>query len=110
MCTVDKIEYLPDPRGPRAGAGVQGVAPVLPAVLPTDAQAEGARMTYQLGRDAVDGYVWLDDPRVELSSGPSHARNAEKTDPPYVPPTIRLGFAPPRREVDEPLIWEGDDT
>lgn len=65
-------------------------------------------MTYRIGRDAVDGYVWLDDPSVVLSSGPSHERNARDDDPPYQPPKIRLGFAPPRREVDEPLLWEGD--
>lgn len=66
-------------------------------------------MTYRQGRDAVDGYVWLDDPSLVMSSGPSHSRDARKDDPPYRPPTQRLGFAPPIREVD-PMLWDGDNA
>jgi hypothetical protein len=64
---------------------------------------------YRQGRDAVNGYVWLDDPSLVLSGGPSHARSAADDDPPYVKPRQRLGFAPPARDVD-PLLWEGDDS
>lgn len=66
-------------------------------------------MSYRLGRDAVNGYVWLDDPSLVLSAGPSHARNTEDDDEPYTPPRHRLGFAPPARQVD-PLTWEGDQA
>lgn len=65
-------------------------------------------MSYRQGRDAVDGYVWLDDPDITLSAGPSHARDAREGDPPYEAPKIRMGFAPP--PVVEPLTWEGDNA
>jgi hypothetical protein len=54
---------------------------------------------YRLVRDAVDGDVWVSDPDVVPAS---------KADPPYEPPRLRLGFAPP--PVDVPLAWEGDDS
>jgi hypothetical protein len=63
---------------------------------------------YRLVRDAVDGDVWVSDPDVVLSAGPSDGRPASKADPPYEPPRLRLGFAPP--PVDVPLAWEGDDS
>jgi hypothetical protein len=47
--------------------------------------------------------------RVSLTSGPSYSRDAEDDDEPFEPPRIRLGFAPPRRDVD-PKRWEGDDS
>lgn len=65
-------------------------------------------MGYRLGRDAVNGYVWIDDPSITLSSGPSYARDADKDDPPYEKPKQPLGFAPGPRET-EPLLWEGED-
>jgi len=65
-------------------------------------------MDYRLDRDAVDGDVWLSDPDVVLSSGPSEGRSARRDDPPYEPPRQRLGFAPPPVEV--PMLWEGDDS
>lgn len=66
-------------------------------------------MTYRIGRDAVDGDVWLHDPSIVLSSGPSHSRDAGDTEPPYQPPRIALGFTAPRTEHD-PLLWEGDQA
>lgn len=65
-------------------------------------------MTYRIGRDPVPGRVWDDDPSLVLSAGPSHARAAEDDDPPYVPPRIRLGFAP--ASTVDPLTWEGDNA
>lgn len=65
-------------------------------------------MSYRLGRDAVDGYVWLDDPSLTLSAGLSYAREAEPDDPPP-PPRRPVGFAPPPR-VAEPQLWEGDQA
>lgn len=82
---------------------------------------------YQLGRDAVDGYVWLDHPDVVLSGGPSHSREARRDDPPYEKPRHPLGFTPNLRECEkcppdgcdlscswpteaEPLLWEGDES
>lgn len=66
-------------------------------------------MSYQIGRDAVDGYVWLDDPSLVLSGGASHARDASEDDPPYEPPRLPLGFTRPRTDR-EPLLWDGDQA
>lgn len=54
---------------------------------------------------------WADPhARTSLTAGPSFSREADDEDPHYEPPRIRLGFTPPRRDVDEPLTWEGDQA
>lgn len=62
-----------------------------------------------VGRDPVDGYVWLSDPSLNLgSSGPSRVKETDAEPPPALPP---LGFVT-RDQWDaaqpEPLLWEGD--
>lgn len=54
----------------------------------------------------------FDDPSVILTGGPSHSRAAQDDDPPYVPPSLQLGFtAPPAvpRALDRRVQQRIDD-
>lgn len=62
-----------------------------------------------VGRDAVDGLVYIRDPSLNLgSSGPTRVTQDEAESVPELPP---LGFVT-RDEWEaaqpDPLLWEGD--
>lgn len=60
-----------------------------------------------LGRDAVVGYVWLDDPHVDLGSATVTRVSTDQPDPAFVRRPV--GFVARPTEA-EPLLWEGDDA
>ena len=60
-----------------------------------------------LGRDAVDGYVWLRDPSINKGGGPERVSTEEP--PSDWAPAPLLGFAAPRPPA-EPDVWEGDQA
>lgn len=65
-----------------------------------------------LGRDAVTGYAWMDEPAIQAVPAPERvfydARDREEIER-HERDRPRVGFAPPPRVV-EPLLWEGDDA
>lgn len=60
-----------------------------------------------IGRDAVDGYVWLRDPYVDLGSATMTRVVTDQPDPGFVRRPV--GFVARLPEA-EPLLWEGDNA
>jgi len=62
---------------------------------------------YQLGRDAVDGLVYLEQPVLNLGTATVTRVVTDQPDDNVKPRPV--GFRPPPVEV-EPQLWEGDDS
>ena len=65
-------------------------------------------MSAQIGRDAVDGYIWLYGPSLIKSGGPE--RVATEDPPDDWQPAPFLGFTTPSRPEVDPLLWDGDQA
>lgn len=62
-------------------------------------------MSRTIGRDAVDGYVWLGAPAIVRGGGPERVTTEDPPDD-WTPPAP-VGFTAPVVER-EPLLWDGD--
>lgn len=63
-----------------------------------------------IGRDAVNGYVWLYPPTITRGAAPERIYDAK---PKNDLPRRYAGFADPNSKPTpepEPVVWEGDDS
>lgn len=61
-----------------------------------------------LGRDAVDGYVWLYEPSLNLGSSTVSRVVTDEPDPTFVRRPV--GFLAPLHPEPDPQTWEGDNA
>lgn len=64
-----------------------------------------------LGRDAVEGYTWLENPVIQSVPPPERVfydQRDQEAIAHHEAGQRRVGFAPPLPKVVDPLLWEGD--